>query len=86
MAPYFYLHRGQYMTTVAGTSLQDATISIRVIRADGTIEDYGVVSFYHRNPVLRFAWKHLKFTRTYLAHKYRGKPKQNGDILHTEGA
>jgi hypothetical protein len=74
------------MTNVVGTSIQDATLSIRVIRADGTIEDYGIVAFYHKNPIVRFAWKRLKFTRNYLLNKYRGNRKRNGDILHTEGA
>lgn len=27
-----------------------------VIRADGAREDLGVVSYYHRNPLKRWAW------------------------------
>lgn len=27
-----------------------------IIRADGTVEPLGVVSYWHRNPLRRFAW------------------------------
>lgn len=35
------------------------SVSIRatVIRADGTIEDRGVVAFYHKNPLKRWAYR-----------------------------
>ncbi len=32
-----------------------AEISLVVHRADGSIEDLGVVSYWHRNPIKRFA-------------------------------
>jgi hypothetical protein len=32
-------------------------IAIIVHRADGTIEDYGVVSYWHRNPLRRLAYR-----------------------------
>lgn len=37
--------------------LREASIEIVVIRKDGTREDHGVVSYYHRNPFKRWAWE-----------------------------
>lgn len=34
-----------------------ASISAVVTRADGTVEDYGVVSYYHRNPLRRLYFR-----------------------------
>ena len=35
------------------------SVSIRatVIRADGRVENHGVVAFYHRNPFIRWAYR-----------------------------
>lgn len=37
--------------------VQEASISARVIRADGTVEDLGVVSYYHRRWYRRLWWR-----------------------------
>jgi hypothetical protein len=42
---------------VARGNAREASISCVVIRADGRIDDYGVVSYWHRNPLKRLAWK-----------------------------
>jgi hypothetical protein len=39
------------------SSAQEASISIVVIRADGTREDLGVVSYWHRNPLKRLQYR-----------------------------
>jgi hypothetical protein len=36
--------------------VREATIEVTVIRKDGTREDHGVVSYYHKNPLKRAAW------------------------------
>jgi hypothetical protein len=36
--------------------IREATIEVVVIRKDGTREDRGVVSYYHKNPLKRAAW------------------------------
>lgn len=36
--------------------IREATIEVTVIRADGTREEHGVVSYYHKNPLKRAAW------------------------------
>ena len=37
--------------------VKEAEMSIQIIRANGTIEDLGVVSYYHKNPLKRWAFK-----------------------------
>lgn len=36
--------------------VKEASLEARVIRADGTVEDLGVVSYWHRNPIRRWWW------------------------------
>lgn len=36
---------------------REATIEMIVTRADGTVENLGVVSYWHRNPLKRLAWR-----------------------------
>lgn len=38
-------------------NLREATIAAVVIRADGSTEDLGVISRYHRNPIKRAIWR-----------------------------
>lgn len=37
--------------------VREATIEVKVIRANGDVEDRGVVSYYHKNPLKRLAWR-----------------------------
>ena len=32
-----------------------------VIRANGTVEELGVVDYWHKNPIKRFIWKIKRF-------------------------
>jgi hypothetical protein len=41
-------------TVIAKGPVREASISAVVIRADGTREDLGVISHWHRNPVKRW--------------------------------
>jgi hypothetical protein len=36
--------------------IKEATIEVTVIRADGSREDHGVVSYWHKNPLKRAAF------------------------------
>jgi len=38
---------------------RETTVEMIVTRADGTVENLGVVSYWHRNPIMRVAW-HLR--------------------------
>lgn len=42
--------------TVKGRG-REASIECTIIRADGTIERLGVISYWHRNPLKRLAWR-----------------------------
>ena len=44
------------MTDQNAKSVVEASIEVTVIRADGTREERGIVSYYHRNPLKRAAW------------------------------
>ncbi len=35
---------------------QMVSVEAVVTRADGTVEDLGVIAYYHRNPLRRWAW------------------------------
>lgn len=46
------------MSEVKGKgNLREASIEAVVIRADGTTEDLGVVSRWHKNPLVRLKWR-----------------------------
>lgn len=51
--------------------VKEARIEAVIIRADGSREDLGTISYYHRNPLKR-AWHKLKETiRGIRIHKRR---------------
>lgn len=37
--------------------LREASIAAVVTRADGTVEDLGVVARWHKNPFIRLTWR-----------------------------
>lgn len=43
--------------TVTGRKTKHAAIRAVVHRADGTVEDHGLISYYHRNPLRRLLWQ-----------------------------
>jgi len=49
------------MSHVAGKlQAKSSTVSAVVTRANGQVEDLGVVSYYHRNPLRRLLWRVLR--------------------------
>ncbi len=42
---------------IADSRAREATIEMIVTRADGTVENLGVVSYWHRNPFKRLLWR-----------------------------
>ena len=42
---------------VADARAREASIHMIVTRADGTVEDLGVVSYWHKNPLKRLLWQ-----------------------------
>jgi hypothetical protein len=37
------------------------TLRAVITRADGTVEDLGVIAYWHKNPLKRLAWRVSKF-------------------------
>lgn len=48
----------------ANGGLKELQIEAKVMRADGTVEDLGVVSYYSRNPVKRVLWRVSQWLRS----------------------
>ena len=46
---------------IVPSNAKEAQISAVIIRADGTIESLGVVSYWHRNPLKRIFWSIKKW-------------------------
>ena len=42
---------------VAPAGVRSASISVKVICADGRVEDHGTVAFFHKNPLYRWAYR-----------------------------
>lgn len=42
---------------VHGRKAREASIEVVITRADGRVERPGVVSYYNRNPLKRWAWR-----------------------------
>ena len=46
------------MSNLVATGKQvERSISAVVTRADGSVEDLGVIAYWHRNPLRRLAWR-----------------------------
>lgn len=44
-------------TIIAKSRAKKQTIHAVVTRADGTVEDLGMVAYWHKNPLKRLAWR-----------------------------
>ena len=49
------------MNVISKMSVKSAQISAKIIRADGSVEELGVVSYWHKNPVKRLWFRFRKF-------------------------
>ena len=47
----------------AKSGLREASIEAVVIRADGTRENLGVVSRWHKNPLVRLKWRAVELLK-----------------------
>ena len=61
------------MNLQAQTKLKQTTMGIVVTRADGRVEDFGTVAYWHRDPLRRILWE---------ACKQNGIRIAEADILH----
>ena len=46
---------------VAYSDAKEIQLIATVTRADGTVEELGVIDYWHKNPIKRFIWKLKKF-------------------------
>lgn len=46
--------------------IKSITTSAVITRADGTVEDLGVIGFTHMNPLLTWAWRIKNFIKKLL--------------------
>ena len=47
----------------AQAGIQESSLGIVVTRADGTVEDLGIVAYYHNNPIKLLIWQLKKFIK-----------------------
>lgn len=46
---------------IVPSNAKEAQISVTIIRANGTVENLGVVSYWHKNPFKRIFWSIKKW-------------------------
>jgi len=51
------------MSTTSIPAASSAELRAVVIRADGTVEDLGMIAYWHKNPLKRLAWRVYKFLK-----------------------
>lgn len=54
-------------TMLVPSKAKEASIHAVVTRADGTVEALGCISYWHKNPLRRLAWKIRRWTRWLLS-------------------
>ena len=45
----------------ADAKFKEVSLSAVIIRADGSVENLGVISYWHKNPLRRLAWRVYRF-------------------------
>ena len=45
----------------ANLDAKEIQLVATVIRADGTVEEHGVIDYYHQNPIKRIIWRIKKW-------------------------
>jgi hypothetical protein len=49
------------MNVNTNSNVKESSFHAVITRADGTIEDLGVISYYHKNPLKRWIWNIKKY-------------------------
>jgi hypothetical protein len=58
------------MSVKVPAGAKEQSISAVVTRSDGTVEDLGVISYWHKNPFKRWAWAIKHCFSTPSVHSY----------------
>jgi hypothetical protein len=48
---------------VANSNAKEIHLMATITRADGTVEELGVIDYWHKSPIKRMIWKLKKFLR-----------------------
>jgi hypothetical protein len=48
---------------IAQSNAKEIQLIATITRADGTVEELGVIDYWHKNPIKLFIWKLKKFLR-----------------------
>jgi hypothetical protein len=46
---------------VANINAKEIQLTAVITRADGTVEELGVIDYWHKNPLKRFIWRFKKW-------------------------
>ncbi len=46
------------------TNAREATVHAVITRADGTVEDLGCISYWHKSPLKRMIWRLSRWLRS----------------------
>jgi hypothetical protein len=46
---------------VANSNAKEIQLIATITRADGTVEELGVIDYWHKNPIKQFIWNLKKF-------------------------
>ena len=57
------------MFNIGNSECKSAELSMVVIRADGSTEELGVVSYYNRNPIKQLIWNVKNWIKNSLSNK-----------------
>ena len=60
------------LLNTSGKSIASASVALKVIRANGDVEDLGVVSYYNSNPFVMWKWKISQWLRGMTAGRISG--------------
>ncbi len=50
---------------LAGAKVVESSIEATITRADGRVEHLGTISYFHRNPLRRLAWRISRWLKGY---------------------
>ncbi len=50
-------------SVTANTKFREVSLTAVITRADGTIENLGTISYWHKNPLRRWAWRLYRILR-----------------------
>ncbi len=69
-----------------GGQAVEGTLEIQVFRGDGTVEDHGIVTYYHKNPWKQAKWESENFGKLMPETEERIRQSVKDNALKVAGA